>query len=332
MNNTKKKMITIMICALMIVTTVFMPTTANAADTNIMHKSTTAFAGAPINYNFSINRDSDLRFIVRLETRNGLRFTIKDSLLGTSLVTDSISTGDSRWNYQKKTGIFELKHDMHLEKGDYILEIAFDQDTNFEMTMDQLSLEAKLNKSSISITKGFTDTLKVTGGKIKSCSSSNTKVATVSNNGKIIAKAIGTAKIKVKLTNGKTLTCKVNVKPNQYSGKNITVTDTLLNTYQMKAYKASFDKKGHLVVNFKIANTGSGRITTISNLKIAVTTSNKSKIATYKKASFAVDLNSYKDKTYSITIPKSSLKMKQKNIDLRTAKIKISDANTNSEL
>ena len=172
----------------------------------------------------------------------------------------------------------------------------------------------------------------MTGGKIKSCSSSNTKVATVSNNGKIIAKAIGTAKIKVKLTNGKTLTCKVNVKPNQYSGKNITVTDTLLNTYQMKAYKASFDKKGNLVVNFKIANNGSGRITTISNLKIAVTTSNKSKIATYKKASFAVDLNSYKDKTYSITIPKSSLKMKQKNIDLRTAKIKISDANTNSEL
>lgn len=106
MNNTKNKIITIMICALMIVTSVFTPTTANAADTNIMHKSTTAFAGAPINYNFSINRDSDLRFIVRLETRTGLRFTIKDSLLGTSLVTDSISTGDSRWNYQKKTGIF----------------------------------------------------------------------------------------------------------------------------------------------------------------------------------------------------------------------------------
>ena len=253
MNNTKKKMITIMICALMIVTTVFMPTTANAADTNIMHKSTTAFAGAPINYNFSINRDSDLRFIVRLETRNGLRFTIKDSLLGTSLVTDSISTGDSRWNYQKKTGIFELKHDMHLEKGDYILEIAFDQDTNFEMTMDQLSLEAKLNKSSVSITKGFTDTLKVTGGKIKSCTSSNTSVATVSNKGKITAKATGTAKIKVKLTNGKTLICKVTVKPNQYTAKNITVTDTLLNTYQMKAYKATFDKKGNLVIKFKIA-------------------------------------------------------------------------------
>lgn len=332
MNNTKKKIITIMICALMVVTSVFTPTTAHAADTNIMHKSTTAFAGAPINYNFSINRDSDLRFVVRLETRTGLRFTIKDSLLGTSLVTDSISTGDSRWNYQKKTGIFELKHDMHLEKGDYILEIAFDQDTNFEMTMDQLSLEAKLNKSSVSITKGFTDTLKVTGGKMKSCSSSNTSIATVNNKGKITAKATGTTKIKVKLTNGKTLTCKVTVKPNQYTAKNITVTDTLLNTYQMKVYKASFDKKGNLVIKFKIANNGSGRIITISNLKIAITASNKSQIATYKKSSFTVNLNSYKDKSYSITIPKSSLKKSPKNIDLRTAKIKITDANANSEL
>lgn len=332
MNNTKKKIITIMICTFIIVTSVYIPTTANAADTNIMHKSTTAFAGAPINYNFSINRDSDLRFIVRLETRTGLRFTIKDSLLGTSLVTDSISTGDSRWNYQKKTGIFELKHDMHLEKGDYILEIAFDQDTNFEMTMDQLSLEAKLNKSSVSITKGFTDTLKVTGGKMKSCSSSNTSIATVNNKGKITAKATGTAKIKVKLANGKFLTCKVTVKPNQYTAKNITVTDTLLNTYQMKAYKATFDKKGNLVIKFKIANNGSGRITSISDLKIAITASNKSQIATYKKASFAVNLNSYKDKSYSITIPKSSLKKSQKNIDLRTAKIKITDANANSEL
>ena len=221
---------------------------------------------------------------------------------------------------------------MHLEKGDYILQIAFDQDTNFEMTMDQLSLEAKLNKSSVSITKGFTDTLKVTGGKMKSCSSSNTSIATVNNKGKITAKATGTAKIKVKLTNGKTLTCKVTVKPNQYTAKNITVTDTLLNTYQMKVYKASFDKKGNLVIKFKIANNGSGRIITISNLKIAITASNKSQIATYKKSSFTVNLNSYKDKSYSITIPKSSLKKSPKNIDLRTAKIKITDANANSEL
>lgn len=221
---------------------------------------------------------------------------------------------------------------MHLEKGDYILEIVFDQDTNFEMTMDQLSLEAKLNKSSVSITKGFTDTLKVTGGKMKSCSSSNTSIATVNNKGKITAKATGTAKIKVKLANGKSLTCKVTVKPNQYTAKNITVTDTLLNTYQMKAYKAAFDKKGNLVIKFKIANNGSGRITSISDLKIAITASNKSQIATYKKASFAVNLNSYKDKSYSITIPKSSLKKSQKNIDLRTAKIKITDANANSEL
>ena len=70
----------------------------------------------------------------------------------------------------------------------------------------------------------------------------------------------------------------------------------------------TFDKKGNLVIKFKIANNGSGRINSISDLKIAITASNKSQIATYKNASFAVNLNSYKDKSYSITIPKSSLK------------------------
>ena len=94
----------------------------------------------------------------------------------------------------------------------------------------------------------------------------------------------------------------------------------------------TFDKKGNLVIKFKIANNGSGRINSFSDLKIAITASNKSQIATYKKTSFAVNLNSYKDKSYSITIPKSSLKKSQKNIDLRTAKIKITDANANSEL
>lgn len=335
MKKSIKNFISLVLTFVLIITAVAAyPTTTQAASdsTSILHKTNTASGGEPLNYTFTLNRESDLYFVMRMEYRTGIKLAIKDALLGNEIFSDSISTGDSGWNYQKKTGVFEITHTMHIGAGDYVLEVVFDQDATFDMSMNQLALTAKLNKSSLSITKGFSDTIKVTGGKIKSCSSSNTSVATVNNKGKISAKNTGKANIKVKLTNGKTLTCKVTVKSNVFSAKAITVTDTLLNTYQMKAYKASFDKKGNLVVKFKIANNGSGRITTIPAFKVVVTDSSKKTVATYKKASFRADLNSYKDKAYSITIPKSSLKKSAKNIDIRTAKIKITGTDANSQM
>ena len=331
----KRKMKRI-VSILLVLTFVFTLTLTNAsivkADTTILHKTNTASAGDPFNYTFSLDRESDLDFSVRTEYQTGIKLEIKDALLGTEIISDTIASTDSDWKYQKKTGVFELQHSMHIAAGNYILEIVFDQDASFDFTMNQRPLTAKLNKTSLSITKGFSDSIKVTGGKIKTCTSSNTKVATVTNKGKISAKANGKATIKVKLTNGKVLTCKVSVKPNIYNAKNITITDTLLNNYQMKAYKASFDKKGNLIIKFKIANNGSGRITTVHNFKITVTDSKKDTVATYKKTNFEADLNSFKDKSYSVTIPKSALKKNVNNIDIRTAKIKITSSDASLQM
>lgn len=70
----------------------------------------------------------------------------------------------------------------------------------------------KLNKKSVTLNKGKSTTLKVTGTKKKvKWTSSNKKVATVTSKGKVTAKKAGTAYIKAKV-NGKTLKCKVVVK------------------------------------------------------------------------------------------------------------------------
>ncbi|MGO5082166.1 leucine-rich repeat protein, partial [Oscillospiraceae bacterium LCP25S3_E4] len=77
----------------------------------------------------------------------------------------------------------------------------------------------KLNQSSLTLGKGesygLVSTVLPANAKNKTCtwSTSNSSVATVSNTGKVTAKAIGTAVITVKTVNGKTATCKVTVKP-----------------------------------------------------------------------------------------------------------------------
>ena len=86
-----------------------------------------------------------------------------------------------------------------------------------KVTVKNLPTRVKLNRTSATLRKGKTLTLKatVTPGKnvisTVSWSSSNNKVATVKN-GKVTAKAKGTATITVKTTNGKTARCKITVK------------------------------------------------------------------------------------------------------------------------
>lgn len=180
-----------------------------------------------------------------------------------------------------------------------------------------------LNKTQTTITKGFSETLKVSGAAIKSCSSSNKKVATVTNKGKITAKKNGNATIKVKLTNGKTLSCKVTVASNKYTAKKPTVSTSVYNTCKVKAYDAHFDSKGNIVVKFRIVNNSYGKITNVPKFKITVKNSQKKGVATYAKNDYKVTVLSYNQKDCSVTIPKSSLKMSKNKIDLRTCSFSI---------
>lgn len=91
----------------------------------------------------------------------------------------------------------------------------------------------------------------------------------------------------------------------------------------MKAYHASFDKKGNLVVKFKIVNNSYGQVKKIPNFKISIKTANKKNVANYKKAVYKVTVLSYNDKSCTVKIPKSKLSMKHNQIVLRTCKISI---------
>ena len=82
-----------------------------------------------------------------------------------------------------------------------------------------LPTEVKLNQSTLTLGKGesysLISTVLPANAKNKTCtwSTSNSSAATVSNTGKVTAKAVGTATITVKTVNGKKATCKVTVKP-----------------------------------------------------------------------------------------------------------------------
>lgn len=96
----------------------------------------------------------------------------------------------------------------------------------------------KLNKTKVSIKKGKTTTLKVSGTKKKvKWSSSNKKVASVNSKGKVTAKKNGTAYIYAKVSN-KTLKCKITVKATKSTKKS--------SSY---VYITQYGKKYHRIAN-----------------------------------------------------------------------------------
>ena len=305
---------------------------ATNAYVNIMHKISTASANSPINYNFSLSQKSDIYFIITENERVGATIIVKEPVHDTPLEPINLPASNPKWEYNQTNGIYTNTAKIKLNAGSYILELRFEQDVNFDLSMNQISPTAKLNKTETTITKGFTDTLKVNGGNIKSCSSSNKSVAIVNKSGKIIAKNKGKSTIKVNLTNGKTLSCKVTVADNQYNKKKITVNSTVFNTYDMKAYNAKFDSKGNLVVKFMVVNDSYGKINSIPKFKITVKNNKKKTTVSYTKASYAVIVPSYKGKACTITIPKSCFKVEKNKIDIRTSTIKISGQMANASL
>lgn len=297
-----------------------------------MHKVSTARENYPIRYNFSLEKEADIYFELAINERTTVALTVKNQQDEIAIRTDTLPSVDPRWEYNKKNGTYNNKHTMHLPAGDYILEMNFETEVNYELNLSRVSEKAKLNYSKLNLTKGFSKQLKVSNAKIKSCSSNQPSIASVTKSGKVTAKKQGKAKIKVKLSNGKTLTCTVSVKPNKYTAKKIAVKDVVYNTSEMKAYNAAFDKKGNLVLKFKLVNNSYGKITNVSKFKVVVKDSAKKTVVSYTKRNYSTSVESYSDKECTIKIPKSALKKNYKNIDLRTAKISITGNFASSSL
>ena len=293
--------------------------------TTLLNKVSIATANSPIRYNFSLSKKSDIVFTMKTNERIGSTISVKDPTHDTPLKTVYLSTVSENMQYIKELGIYKNSAKINLDAGNYVLELQFENDTNFDFTMEQVSSGAKLNAQKLTITKGFTSQIKVVnGGTMKNCTSSNKSVATVTNKGKITAKKNGTTTIKVKLTIGKTLSCKVTVVGNSFKAAKADIQDIPYNTAEMRAYSAAFDKKGNIVVKFMAVNNNYGTISGISDFKVTMKNSKKTTTAVYKKASFAASVPSYKAAAYTVTIPKSCLKTSKDKIDLRTSKFVIS--------
>ena len=118
---------------------------------------------------------------------------------------------DSDYNYIKIAD-FTIKGYKGTAAEEYAKEngfkfIALDVSEPTSVSLNKTSLTLDVGKS-YTLTKTVSPSNAVTS---YNWSSSNTSVATVDKNGKVIAKASGTATITVKTSNGKTATCKVTV-------------------------------------------------------------------------------------------------------------------------
>lgn len=131
----------------------------------------------------------------------------------------------------------------------------------------QVEAAVKLNKKSVTLIKGQSTTLKITGTKKKAKWSTNKKsVVTVSQNGKIVAKKKGTATITAKIGKKK-YTCKVSVQTPKMSASKVTLikgenTQLKLNgTDQKITWKSSNKNIASVNKNGKVTAKKKGTVT-----------------------------------------------------------------------
>lgn len=273
-------------------------------------------------YNFTLDRTSDVEINVYVPAQVGVTFTLKTQsgkVIGNPMLLTSY---DGSWILDGR-GWYTYKYVVNqLGKGNYSIDYVFDQETKFDAKIVQIANKVSLNRNKLTITKGFSKSLKINNGSASKWSSSNPSIASVNNKGKITGKKQGTTTIIAHLKDGKTLKCKVTIKPNEYTAPKITMADVGINEYTMKAYHATYQKNGNLVIKFKVANGTDKKIEKIPNLYISVINQKNQRIASYSNSSFKVNVPAHSVKEYSVIIKKKSVSLKQ--ADLRNTNIEIS--------
>ena len=165
--------------------------------------------------------------------------------------------------------------------------------------------KAKLNKSALSLTVGQSETLKATVEGSESAmnkslvwSSDKTTVASVDQNGKVTAKAAGTANITVTASNGCKTICKVTVKSPVKPPKPIKVNKVTLNK---KSLTLGVKEKFTLKATVKPNNATNRKVTWKSN-KPKIAAVSKSGKVTAKKTGKAVITAKADNKTARCTV------------------------------
>lgn len=165
-------------------------------------------------------------------------------------------------------------------------------------TIQVVKPTVKLNASSAKLQRGkSTKALKVSGlqkgDKIKSWSSSNTRVATVNRSGKITAKKIGTAKITVTTVKGAKATCKLKVIKGKVKTTKITVKKTKISLKKGQRYSLEVQR---------VPVTATERITYKTSDKKVAAVSKKGIITARKKGKARIVIRTSNGKTKRVTV------------------------------
>jgi Bacterial surface proteins containing Ig-like domains len=271
----------------------------------------------------------------------GLSYEIQDTVTKqvikeSTVAADSVDwkqagTGDQEETVYIYTFGFSEKDMPERYSGKYRITFFFDEDTEYALSAEQSCNSGyeplpkpQLNKSKLTLTKGFQETLRLVykHGYTLKWSSSSPSVASVDQKGVVKAKKAGTALITVEQSNGEKDYCDIRVKKNEYSAKIPAVRSVEKGTSLLKVCYVLPEKKA-LRVQAVFVNRTDHTAVRFRNLKIRMKNKKGKTIFTYKKKRVKAKVKPGRRKWFTFLIPKKKLKQKKMQ-DLRNSSVCLS--------
>lgn len=328
MNNVFKKTGAVLVAAALTISGItYSPVTTEAEEVSVLYEKGEAKANTDITYSFAVS-SSPMVYIDLLVPQivsGMMSFYQNDKFIDTATLTEDSGS----WMYAEALNgyVYSLQLPDPVP-ADWKVVLNFNSDTQYAISVSQEKASVMLNQNSITLTKGFTEKLSVSGatGDIV-WASSNNKVATVNSAGKVTAKKPGSAKVTVSAKDGEVLaTCTVKVRKNEYNETRRYASSVPYGNSQVQVYKMSYDSKGNLVLKASVLNNRGYRAVEIKKLKITVKDASGKAVGTFTLKKKKMSLNSGSSKDFKFIIKKSDLKKKK--ADLYAAKYNISKDST----
>lgn len=326
MNNIFKKTGAVLVAAALTISGItYNPVTTKAEDSydEVLLEEGSATANNEITYNFSVVDSPG--FYVNLIVPQPVGVMMQFYEKGEFVDTVTLTTDSQLWQYVPTDAGDRYIFSQPVSEAipaDWKVTLNFDADTEYILSVLQVKASAVLSQNSITLTKGFTEKLSVSGatGEVVWASSDNS-VATVNSAGKVTAKKAGGAKITASTADGQVIgTCTVTVYKNEYNETRRYASSVEYGNSQVQVYKMSYDGKGNLVLKASVLNNRGYRATKIKKLTIKVNDAAGKAVGTFKVKNKKMSLNSGSSKDFKFVIKKSALKNKK--ADLRTASYK----------